>query len=222
MTDADVFQSDAFGGTGSGNDSCITTGAFANVTLTMESDGNTGSYCISRDLQVSSLSGSTQSSVDSCEDLDTYDDAWDCYYSTPHAAGHAAVGGLMQSVSQSPGDPIFYLDHTFLDALWWKWQSANLSSRLTEIGGQNQVDEAECEFTSSQCPGADILDYDGDPANTTTLNHTLWRYDIYPNRTVADVMNINSTDVCIEYTYPDGEDYKRKARSLMEKLFGKH
>ncbi|ETS87476.1 hypothetical protein PFICI_01304 [Pestalotiopsis fici W106-1] len=223
LADADVFQDDALGGTGSGDDSCITTGPFANITLTMQSDGNTGSYCISRDLQVSSLSGSTQASVDSCEDLDTYDDAWDCYYSTPpRRRPRCRRRPHAERFPEPPETPIFFLHHTFLDALWWKWQSANLSSRLTEMGGQNQVDESECEFTSSQCPGDDILNYDGDPGNTTTLNHTLWMYDLYPNRTVADVMNINSTDVCIEYTYPDGEDYKLKERSFMEKLFGKH
>lgn len=37
----------------------------------------------------------------------------------------------------SPGDPIFYLHHGYLDKLWWDWQSLNLTTRLTEIGGNN-------------------------------------------------------------------------------------
>lgn len=217
LSDADVFQSDALGGNGSGDDNCITDGPFANLTLYMENDGRTGNYCISRDLDVSNLEGSTQDEVDVCEAYDNYDDAWECYYSTPHAAGHSAVGGLMTSVSQSPGDPVFWLHHTFLDALWWKWQSADLSSRLTDMGGQNSPSQDECDFTGAECPGDDILDYDGDDGNTTTLDHVLWMMHIYENVTVSDVMNINSTYVCIDYTYPDDEAYRMKQRSLMRK-----
>ena len=43
----------------------------------------------------------------------------------------------MLDVSLSPGDPIFWLHHTYLDKLWWEWQSMNLSSRLTDISGPN-------------------------------------------------------------------------------------
>jgi len=43
----------------------------------------------------------------------------------------------MLDVSLSPGDPTFWLHHTYLDKLWWQWQSLNLSSRLTDISGQN-------------------------------------------------------------------------------------
>jgi len=43
----------------------------------------------------------------------------------------------MQDVNLSPGDPIFYLHHTYLDKLWWDWQSQDLSKRLVEITGNN-------------------------------------------------------------------------------------
>ena len=45
----------------------------------------------------------------------------------------------MLNVFSSPGDPIFYLHHTWLDKLWWDWQSQNLTSRVKEIGGTNKV-----------------------------------------------------------------------------------
>ena len=43
----------------------------------------------------------------------------------------------MVNTQLSPGDPVFFLHHTYLDSLWWRWQSMNLSSRLTDIGGPN-------------------------------------------------------------------------------------
>jgi tyrosinase len=35
----------------------------------------------------------------------------------------------------SPGDPIFYLHHTWLDKVFWEWQALNLTTGLTDIGG---------------------------------------------------------------------------------------
>jgi tyrosinase len=43
----------------------------------------------------------------------------------------------MLNVFSSPGDPIFYLHHTWLDKIWWDWQSQNLSARLVDITGRN-------------------------------------------------------------------------------------
>jgi len=43
----------------------------------------------------------------------------------------------------SPGDPIFYLHHTWLDKVWWEWQLLDLPARLTDIGGRNTQDGSE-------------------------------------------------------------------------------
>lgn len=40
----------------------------------------------------------------------------------------------------SPGDPLFYLHHTWLDKVWWDWQNLNISSRLYDISGRNVQD----------------------------------------------------------------------------------
>jgi tyrosinase len=37
----------------------------------------------------------------------------------------------------SPGDPLFYLHHTWLDKIWWDWQALDLEKRLTDISGPN-------------------------------------------------------------------------------------
>lgn len=48
-------------------------------------------------------------------------------------------------------------------------------------------------------PTAAILDYDGDPGNVTTLNHTLWMVDLIANATAGDVMDLGGLVSCAEY-----------------------
>lgn len=40
----------------------------------------------------------------------------------------------------SPGDPIFYLHHTYLDKVWWGWQALNLPARLSDMTGRTVQD----------------------------------------------------------------------------------
>ncbi len=46
---------------------------------------------------------------------------------------------------------------------------------------------------------AEISRYFNDGGDTTTLNHTLWSGGIFPNATIADVMDIRGPFVCAEY-----------------------
>lgn len=41
----------------------------------------------------------------------------------------------MENQNASPGDPVFFLHHANLDRLFWKWQEANLTARLTDVSG---------------------------------------------------------------------------------------
>lgn len=43
---------------------------------------------------------------------------------------------MLNGVS-SPGDPLFYLHHTWLDKVFWDWQA-----RTTAIGGTNVAPDA--------------------------------------------------------------------------------
>lgn len=111
----------------------------------------------------------------------------------------------MLEASGSPGDPLFFLHHTNLDRLWWSWQAANLSARLTDMGGRNVPGNDSLITNNWLYPSAAILDYDGDPANVTTLNHVLWMAGVAPNVTVADVMDIRGDTICAEYVEDDDE-----------------
>lgn len=92
----------------------------------------------------------------------------------------------MQDPVLSPGDPVFFLHHTNLGRLWWEWQSANLTYRLTDMGGQNTPTVEFNAANNWDAPGANLTDYSGDPGNVTTL------YDMIENVTIADVMDIGA------------------------------
>lgn len=207
LTDADVFQPENFGGDGEAGDSaqrCITDGPFVNTTLHLNKLGQPpGEYCIFRNLSLAALNGTKPEALDACFDIQTHADDLDCWFFGPHRAGHEAVGGLLVDVMRSPGDPMFYLHHGWLDVVWWKWQTVDLPSRLTDMGGRNIPSAdflARQNFTS---PGPEFTDYSGDPGNVTTLGHVLWASGIKPNVTVADVMDVGGDVVCAEYFFSD-------------------
>jgi tyrosinase len=37
----------------------------------------------------------------------------------------------------SPGDPLFYLHHTWLDKIFWDWQARDRATRVKRIAGTN-------------------------------------------------------------------------------------
>ncbi|KAI1735823.1 Di-copper centre-containing protein [Xylaria scruposa] len=127
----------SFGGNGTGSDHCIADGPFANVTLHFKEDLNTTNYCISRVLNDQAFSAAARANVETCLEKNNYADTWRCLEGKPHGAGHGGVFGTMINVLLSPGDPVFYLHHGYLDRVWWSWQSRNLTTRLFEIAGNN-------------------------------------------------------------------------------------
>ncbi|RYP81275.1 hypothetical protein DL770_005941 [Monosporascus sp. CRB-9-2] len=212
---SDIFDAElGFGGNGSGPDRCISDGPFANRTLHFREDLSVSDYCISRRLNQRAFSAAGQQYVDDCLTKDNYISAWNCLEGRPHGAGHGGVSGLMVNPLLSPGDPIFYLHHTYMDKLWWEWQSKELPKRLTEIGGNNTVSQPNFPpgFNTTIPPGSGpftppvfngsgpggldrtpnkaFTDYFNDGGNITTLNHTLWSAKILENATIADVMDI--------------------------------
>lgn len=86
----------------------------------------------------------------------TFAEAWPCIEAQPHGGGHGGVGGEVSGTQMkreecmrwlmneqmvnpvsSPGDPLFYLHHTWLDKVWADWQARNKTQRIKEIGGTN-------------------------------------------------------------------------------------
>ena len=135
---------------------------------------------------------------------------------------------MMNPIS-SPGDPLFYLHHTYLDKLWHDWQTRYLPGSLTDITARNIPDlcrlppmvnnTAEFPFPRPPPPGPvqwpvpptpdawcpppefefEFPEMVGDPGNMTTLGHVLSMKGIVPNVTVGEVMDIGGPFLCYEY-----------------------
>lgn len=109
----------------------------------------------------------------------------------------------MKNGVSSPGDPLFYLHHTWLDKVWADWQDRNRTQRLTEMGGENVMSAFyESVFIPRPANIPRPTGADGDPGNVTTLQHVLNMYGNGPNRTIADVMDIRGDILCYEYVEP--------------------
>ncbi|CZR44972.1 uncharacterized protein FPRO_14724 [Fusarium proliferatum ET1] len=114
-----------------------------------------------------------------CHSKTTYLDFWETTGYTTHGAGHSGVGGVMEDIDASPGDPLFYIYHAFIDRLWWKWQSEDPDSRLYQLGGPSTQGGTE----------------------ELTLGYVMTTYEIRPNVTVKEAMDIQGGYLCYKYDY---------------------
>ncbi|KAM7183930.1 hypothetical protein V8F20_012429 [Naviculisporaceae sp. PSN 640] len=135
-------ETPGFGGNGVRNGSlaCIETGPFASYKNPIGPGYKLQDHCISRWISDLPTNGASKSTVDACMAKTTYLDFWECVEGPtgPHGAGHGGVGADMTNPVSSPGDPVFYMHHAWLDRLWAKWQAQNPEVRLKEIGGNNK------------------------------------------------------------------------------------
>ena len=77
---------------------------------------------LNRALGSSSLPTAPQ--VETNQGRSTYDVFWDELEGPIHGPPHNWVGGVMAGLA-SPGDPVFYLHHCWIDLLWARWQLAH-------------------------------------------------------------------------------------------------
>jgi tyrosinase len=85
----------------------------------------------------------------------------------------------MSDVASSPGDPIFFMHHGFVDHSWRIWQNADPAKRLYQVGGVTT-----------------------EGGNTPlTLDHVLSSQGLRPEVTVNDVMDTEGGYLCYRYDY---------------------
>lgn len=65
--------------------------------------------------------------VENNQGQNTYDRFWPQLEGPIHSPPHNWVGGVMASAA-SPGDPVFYLHHGWIDLLWVRWQRTHPSA----------------------------------------------------------------------------------------------
>ncbi len=81
---------------------CITTGPFANYTNSLGPGYEVTDHCIDRAINEQFSALSSQSNVDACLAMTTFETAWPCIEGNPHAGGHGGVGGQVSPVQHSP------------------------------------------------------------------------------------------------------------------------
>lgn len=84
------------------------------------------------------------------------------------------------------------MHHNYIDRLWWKWQTANASSRLYDVSG-NAFNYTFLEETGVTLPSS--------INQNTTLDYALTSAGIIPDAKVEQVMNAQGGYLCYEYDY---------------------
>ncbi|KAI5805056.1 hypothetical protein EDC01DRAFT_610472, partial [Geopyxis carbonaria] len=179
-----VFRGDAtgFGGNGAGNEGdCVRDGPFANYTLHIGPVYEVTDHCIARNFNPDMGRLASRENVDRCLAEERLEEAWPCIEGGPHVAGHAGIGGVMNDAVASPGDPLFFLHHTFVDFIWDRWQRANPEARFTEISG----------FTTTTEPAGGWV-----PAR---LEDEMNMHGIVPSARIGEIMDTRSGPLCYEY-----------------------
>ncbi|KAI5804632.1 hypothetical protein DFH27DRAFT_512665 [Peziza echinospora] len=118
---------------------CVTDGPFADYVLNIGPTAERSEpHCISRQLNETASPFARPEAVSKCMALDNILDFSNCIELGPHLAGHFGTGGEMDNPISSPGDPVFYLHHAWLDKLFLEWQSRDGQggrNREREIAG---------------------------------------------------------------------------------------
>ena len=98
----------------------------------------------------------TPQQVEMNQDRDAYDIFWPELESVIHNAPHRWVEGVMGR-TDSPGDPVFYLHHSWIDMLWARWQLEHLGTPFVSSGAGVGLNDPLMEWPN-RTP-ADVLDH---------------------------------------------------------------
>lgn len=167
--------------TGTGENNCLADGPFAGTILTVGPGYQNKVHCLSRKVNETASLMADKSYADACMELPTYAKAWPCIENLPHRGGHNGIIGEMSNAVSSPGDPLFYLHHTYIDKLWWEWQAKDLENRLKDLAG----------MTTSRKPETGWV--------LATLDDTLTVHGLVRDMKIWEVMDIQSELLCYDY-----------------------
>ncbi|KAI9055630.1 hypothetical protein LZ554_000574 [Drepanopeziza brunnea f. sp. 'monogermtubi'] len=197
VASGNFFQSDMwsdvyFGGNGSSEvnenneQNCVTTGPFANRTEHIGPLEQTTDYCFARKFnETKGLIYGARANVDACYEFGSaeYESFYNCMAYAPHIAGHQATGGVMTDVDCSPGDPVFYLHHNYLDRLYWQWEQLSPKDRMYNISGYTTVTEPEGGWEEM------------------TLDYEMSMFGVGESVRIEEVMNIQGGYLCYAFEY---------------------
>lgn len=123
-----VFNQRLFGSNGHVKTSCVSDGAFNNFSVYYWHSGKKDSHCLTRRQNVFQRPFTSHNVIDrNYLDLESISEFAEAIEGVPHATVHNNIGGEF-SGQTSPGDPLFYSHHAFIDKLWFDWQNRHNAS----------------------------------------------------------------------------------------------
>ncbi|OJJ97632.1 hypothetical protein ASPACDRAFT_123521 [Aspergillus aculeatus ATCC 16872] len=186
MFQSTMWGADAFGGNGTGSGSCVTDGRFANMTLHIGPGDEDTDYCLRRAWDnEAAIANANSTALNACNAYTTYSPWWDCISNIPHKGVHTNIGGVMADIKSSPGDPVFFMHHAYIDKVWWAWQKADPVNRMYDISGPTLNHTANVEPAGGW--------------QNATLHYALSSFEIKPNVTIGAVMNTQGGYLCYGY-----------------------
>jgi len=99
---------------------------------------------------------STSHEVEANQSRDNYDSFWRELENPIHNRPHNWVNGIMVS-GASPGDPVFYLHHCWIDMLWARWQITHPGAQFISSGSGLGLNDPLMEWPD-RTP-ANVLDH---------------------------------------------------------------
>ncbi|ORY16117.1 hypothetical protein BCR34DRAFT_476814 [Clohesyomyces aquaticus] len=170
-----IFSGDYFGAIALGGN-CVTNGKFANLALNVGPGSGNTRHCLARNGDASKTINTGSAMVNACNDRTDYNDMAGCSEGGAHAWGHNGIGAVMSDVYASPGDPVFWLHHGYIDRNFRIWQNKD-SGRLNYVDGTDKN------------------------GNQLTLDTNINVYGLRPDVKIRDVIDTMSTTLCYRYNY---------------------
>ncbi|KAF2196073.1 Di-copper centre-containing protein [Delitschia confertaspora ATCC 74209] len=131
-----IFSDQWFGAIALGGN-CVTNGQFARLTLNVGPGTGNGAHCLARNDNGQLTANANSQIVNACNSRGDYADMAGCAETGAHAWGHNGIGAVMADAAASPGDPVFFLHHAFIDRNYRIWQNQD-PARVTYINGQDR------------------------------------------------------------------------------------
>lgn len=170
-----IFSDRWLGGLALGGD-CVRNGQFANTNINVGPGTSNQPHCLARNGDGSLTAYCNADYVNQCNAYTDFAGMAFCTERGPHSYGHNGIGSVMQDVYASPGDPVFWLHHGFIDRNFRIWTNAD-PSRLNTINGN---------------------DISGRPLS---LDDRINVYGIRPDVRIRDVMDTTQETLCYRYNY---------------------
>ncbi|KAJ1965547.1 hypothetical protein GGI12_000688 [Dipsacomyces acuminosporus] len=136
---SDVFTNDYLGGNGSGDQSCVQSGRFANWQMMVEKP-----HCLARKFN----NGAEilpfwppDALLVMQKNCKQYGALGSGVENGCHGAVHIGISGDMSTMF-APNDPFFFLHHGMVDKIWYDWQLMEPATRFQMYDGVNYKDSA--------------------------------------------------------------------------------